>query len=1196
MDKLCTDCQEQREAQGLCTFCNKWLCFRCTDIHQHRNTTSLFISEAEKMPSHAGPNFQSKGFLFCHFHNQELLDLFCETCDMLTCKSCHFSAHKDHRLILVGKALHNQQWLFESLMAQLDDKRSVVENSAKQIEARIHGIKIAQKKTENQIKMAKMIMINELNKRASHLIEQLEKITNDLQQKTVSQLNGVIDLCSQLSHVQNFVNWATVNQRRSPLLFSKELITFQMQRLLESQLPSDIGPPVKIKFNWDASFWTKQISTLGELTTEGGSSPHTGGGASPSVLKPQPITCPAMPASLCHQPQDQSCGFPTCLQSRVCCPHCLETQASRWLLDKKQLELSPYPLSLTLPNQTTPSLQLPMPGQWVPKSPLASAPQMIHLPSQSLMQHRYFQQSLLPSSGRPLQGRAVENGLRILAPCRLEPLQPQEAELDLPLQGAEQARAGPTSDTVRQQQRRQICLQQLSTSPTAAHGQDHPALCQASELELKQQTGTSSRMSQSHVVDQTIACTTYFSLWYHTMAMMSQSLLGSFHQQVNYDVTKQTNPPSHTKTVIFHNALGTEDTKQHTEQCDIFNSLPLLSNSELNEWEALGTSLPVTSNHRISHPSSEKWIPFQGFPLLVLFTFQPQKPPLDSLGSAELSCSAGATTATFLNKFVHWTSRHPQKMGLSAVFKGSAPLRAISIAPALLKMSEPTNGLLSSTRRTPDPKRGKRTHPRDSPSEPVMPSSRSAAHLLSEHQPLGAAHSLATRHRNHGSKDCKVRFKATASQQQNNHGHCSSSGNELVTSASHATSTGYTFDLKWTHECIHCAFSSCFRTRGVMILTKTEPGHSTYEGDDAKGEHSSQNTVRVPSEISNFPLPALKLPSESRENDAPPPAGTDLDTETGARSEQDKGSCGTEYTGEDCLSLPAVDGVVEPSAGDDSDSPSPSGNLQCPEMEPDLGTEELGEACGENEAEPSAENTMENEDFCAVCLNGGDLLCCDRCPKVFHLSCHIPPLLSFPVGDWVCTLCRNLIDPEMEYDCENTRLTAEHKGTTPQYGLSVLDQRKCEKLTLFIYCSVLSAPFHEPVSPLARHYYQIIKKPMDLSVIRSKLNKRSPLHYYTPEEFVSDVFLMFRNCAKFNYPDSEVAQAGRNLEALFNAKLKEEFPDNVFPEVTDDSDTEEFDGTYKVGDNGFPWPAEGKEHFHRKRKRRHSLSWRKHHF
>lgn len=37
-----------------------------------------------------------------------------------------------------------------------------------------------------------------------------------------------------------------------------------------------------------------------------------------------------------------------------------------------------------------------------------------------------------------------------------------------------------------------------------------------------------------------------------------------------------------------------------------------------------------------------------------------------------------------------------------------------------------------------------------------------------------------------------------------------------------------------------------------------------------------------------------------------------------------------------------------------------------------------------------------NEDWCAVCQNGGDLLCCDKCPKVFHLTCHVPTLLSFP--------------------------------------------------------------------------------------------------------------------------------------------------------------------------------------------------------
>ncbi|XP_042351978.1 tripartite motif-containing protein 66-like [Plectropomus leopardus] len=197
----------------------------------------------------------------------------------------------------------------------------------------------------------------------------------------------------------------------------------------------------------------------------------------------------------------------------------------------------------------------------------------------------------------------------------------------------------------------------------------------------------------------------------------------------------------------------------------------------------------------------------------------------------------------------------------------------------------------------------------------------------------------------------------------------------------------------------------------------------------------------------------------------------------------------------------------------------------------------------------SGTEEMESEDFCAVCLNGGDLLCCDRCPKVYHLACHIPPLISFPLGDWVCTLCRTDREPVETYACESKYSCGEVKAP---YTLSNQDQRRCEKLTLLLYCHTLSAPFHEPVSVLARNYYQIIKRPIDLSMIRRKLDKSNTLHYFTAEQFVDDVLLMLKNCATFNYPDSEVAQAGRSLEVFFLSKLKEAFPDQVFPSASQD--------------------------------------------
>ncbi|KAG8303486.1 hypothetical protein J6590_007140 [Homalodisca vitripennis] len=52
-----------------------------------------------------------------------------------------------------------------------------------------------------------------------------------------------------------------------------------------------------------------------------------------------------------------------------------------------------------------------------------------------------------------------------------------------------------------------------------------------------------------------------------------------------------------------------------------------------------------------------------------------------------------------------------------------------------------------------------------------------------------------------------------------------------------------------------------------------------------------------------------------------------------------------------------------------------------------------------------------NEDWCAVCLDGGEpVLCCDNCPKVFHLKCHIPSLSAFPGESetWQCLLCTSM--------------------------------------------------------------------------------------------------------------------------------------------------------------------------------------------
>ncbi|KAL0709458.1 hypothetical protein Bca4012_016436 [Brassica carinata] len=42
---------------------------------------------------------------------------------------------------------------------------------------------------------------------------------------------------------------------------------------------------------------------------------------------------------------------------------------------------------------------------------------------------------------------------------------------------------------------------------------------------------------------------------------------------------------------------------------------------------------------------------------------------------------------------------------------------------------------------------------------------------------------------------------------------------------------------------------------------------------------------------------------------------------------------------------------------------------------------------------------------CVICDLGGDLLCCDSCPRTYHTECLTPPLKRIPNGKWICPKC-----------------------------------------------------------------------------------------------------------------------------------------------------------------------------------------------
>lgn len=117
---------------------------------------------------------------------------------------------------------------------------------------------------------------------------------------------------------------------------------------------------------------------------------------------------------------------------------------------------------------------------------------------------------------------------------------------------------------------------------------------------------------------------------------------------------------------------------------------------------------------------------------------------------------------------------------------------------------------------------------------------------------------------------------------------------------------------------------------------------------------------------------------------------------------------------------------------------------------------------------------------------------------------------------------------------EVPKVTGNRRSSSRHSGMHELSL--CEQLIVDLVRHEDSWPFLKLVNKAqVTDYYDIIKKPVALNIIREKLNR---CEYNFASDFIDDVELMFTNCFEYNPRNTSEAKAGMKLQAFFHNQVE----------------------------------------------------------
>ena len=240
---ICESGVDENPAIAHCLTCSDHLCESCFELHKKQKIThdhnTVMLKDLQQMDRKTGVKSVRRK-LHCDEHKDELLKLFCKTCQKVICRDCALVKHRQHKYVFVHEFRQEAQKQLQVLVKKTKEKQAEFDSHSEYLAKVRESSSAAFVACKQELNTIFDQMIKSIEARRKGLLNELEALSQteekmlnaetDYLDLALARFSNSIQFTERLFDTEDDVEMMLMSTQAKPALVSLQQLTWDQKK------------------------------------------------------------------------------------------------------------------------------------------------------------------------------------------------------------------------------------------------------------------------------------------------------------------------------------------------------------------------------------------------------------------------------------------------------------------------------------------------------------------------------------------------------------------------------------------------------------------------------------------------------------------------------------------------------------------------------------------------------------------------------------------------------------------------------------------------------------------------------------------------------------------------------------------------------------------------------------------------------